>query len=37
VAALLSAADVACYSAKGQGRNRIQVYEGGEASSGIAR
>ncbi|MFO1457647.1 MAG: diguanylate cyclase, partial [Steroidobacteraceae bacterium] len=29
VAALLSAADVACYSAKDQGRNRIQVYEGG--------
>jgi len=30
VAVLLSAADVACYSAKEQGRNRVQVYEGGD-------
>jgi diguanylate cyclase (GGDEF)-like protein/PAS domain S-box-containing protein len=29
VAALMSAADVACYSAKDQGRNRIQLYEEG--------
>lgn len=28
-AAVLSAADIACYSAKDQGRNRIHVYEGG--------
>ncbi|MFO1426709.1 MAG: EAL domain-containing protein [Steroidobacteraceae bacterium] len=27
VAAIMSAADVACYSAKDQGRNRIQLYE----------
>ena len=34
VASLMSAADVACYSAKDQGRNRIQLYE---ADSGRER
>ena len=29
VASVMSAADVACYSAKDQGRNRIQLYEAG--------
>jgi diguanylate cyclase (GGDEF)-like protein/PAS domain S-box-containing protein len=33
VAALLSAADVACYVAKDLGRNRIHVYEEGDAAA----
>jgi len=32
VAALLSAADVACYAAKDQGRNRLHVYQHGDAA-----
>jgi len=32
VATLMSAADVACYVAKDQGRNRIHVYEEGDAA-----
>ncbi len=32
-ASLMSAADIACYAAKEQGRNRIHVYESGGASS----
>jgi diguanylate cyclase (GGDEF)-like protein/PAS domain S-box-containing protein len=32
VASLLSAADVACYSAKDQGRNRLHVYQHGDAA-----
>ena len=32
VAALMSAADVACYVAKDRGRNRIHVYEEGDAA-----
>jgi diguanylate cyclase (GGDEF)-like protein/PAS domain S-box-containing protein len=31
VAALMSAADVACYSAKDSGRNRVQIYQQGGA------
>ena len=31
VAALMSAADVACYSAKDAGRNRVQIYQQGHA------
>jgi diguanylate cyclase (GGDEF)-like protein/PAS domain S-box-containing protein len=33
VAALLSAADIACYSAKDGGRNRVQVYDPASASA----
>ncbi len=32
VASLLSAADVACYAAKDQGRNRLHVYQHGDAA-----
>jgi diguanylate cyclase (GGDEF)-like protein len=32
VAAMLSAADVACYAAKDQGRNRLHVYQHGDAA-----
>jgi diguanylate cyclase (GGDEF)-like protein/PAS domain S-box-containing protein len=32
VASLLSAADIACYAAKDSGRNRVHIYESGEAS-----
>jgi diguanylate cyclase (GGDEF)-like protein/PAS domain S-box-containing protein len=32
VAALLSAADIACYAAKDAGRNRVHVYDAGEVS-----
>ncbi len=32
-ASLMSAADIACYAAKEQGRNRVHVYESGGASS----
>ncbi|UCC13931.1 MAG: PAS domain S-box protein [Gammaproteobacteria bacterium] len=32
VAALLSAADVACYAAKDQGRNRLHIYQHGDAA-----
>ncbi len=33
VASLLSAADVACYTAKDSGRDRVHLYDSGEASS----
>jgi diguanylate cyclase (GGDEF)-like protein/PAS domain S-box-containing protein len=32
VASLLSAADIACYAAKDAGRNRVHLYDSGEAS-----
>jgi diguanylate cyclase (GGDEF)-like protein/PAS domain S-box-containing protein len=32
VAALLSAADIACYAAKDSGRNRVHIYDAGEVS-----
>ncbi|MEP7247452.1 MAG: EAL domain-containing protein, partial [Gammaproteobacteria bacterium] len=33
VAAIMSAADIACYAAKDEGRNRIHVYDGEDVSS----
>jgi diguanylate cyclase (GGDEF)-like protein/PAS domain S-box-containing protein len=32
VAAILSAADIACYAAKDSGRNRVHIYDAGEVS-----
>jgi diguanylate cyclase (GGDEF)-like protein/PAS domain S-box-containing protein len=33
VASIMSAADIACYAAKDEGRNRIHVYDGGGATN----
>ena len=37
MAALMSAADVACYAAKDQGRNRVHVYQQGQCSRAAPR